>query len=328
MNLEELLKKNRRYSPVFRGALANHTSMGLIALKQLGADSERLNEFMALSEGALDTLAETSLEITSANFERNKGKIQAFPAYLEFFRNLHAGGRSVDEVLRDYLPALIQGLAGGAFHPLIRLAYAIEQGDDDEIIYSVAFLSAVCGGLGELPKSDGATSDADDIFRKIRKQSDMRIQAGRGLIYAQMRKAAKLARFNSIIGEFHLDADCLPKIAEVAVRLYLAEENITTLHCVTGVHAFRVVMPYVQDVKTPLAALWQAICAAYIAVGAPEITSNKQRETSKWAEIKSRAMKSADVHAIKFVYSCHEEDKCYNTADYETAAMRQVSLNR
>ncbi|GMT41794.1 MAG: hypothetical protein IEMM0002_0205 [bacterium] len=336
MSLLYCVEKNRRYSPIFKGALANHASMGLIALNRLGADGATLKEFFERSESSLNHIAEDSLEITKETYGQYKGEIHAFPAYLEFFTNLAGSSRSVDEIIKEYLPELMPGLAGGAFHPLIRLSYAIEQGDEEEIVFSLAYFYAAYGDLGQLPDVGNAAFEPDRFLKKIREQNDMRLEPSRGLIYAQMKKAGKLAGFNSLIGGFQPDESCLPGIAKAAVAIYLAAGNIITLHGVTGVHAFRIVIPYLQDLQTPILALWQAVCAVYIAVSAPEpavpsrepAVPSRSKNVPDWAAIKTISLKSTDVHTIKFVYSCVKEERCYNNRDYRVAAMNKISSSR
>ena len=43
-----------------------------------------------------------------------------------------------DAVLHDWVPVLMPGLAASAFHALIRLAYAIDSGIEDEIACALA----------------------------------------------------------------------------------------------------------------------------------------------------------------------------------------------
>lgn len=327
MTLEELLEKNRTFFPTFGPGFANHCSMGLLALLRTGADDERLNEFALKSFGHLEPIPAPSIKISGANFNMEMGRIQSFPAYLLYFKELHAlngSGGSVDKIVRDYLPLLMPGLAGGAFHPLIRLAYAIELADEAETIYSLAYFAASNGVLGAPPLSGERKFDPLSFLAVIRNNQQMRLKENSGLIYDRLEKAAALPGFTEMVNGINLSESDLPEIAKVVLEIYLSKENITTLHAVTGVHAFRLMMPYMEKTKTAILFLWRAVCALYISVGAPRLLDSKADNPSEWEEIKKEAVRSQDVHTIKFVYSCIEEERLYNNLSYKIAVSRKV----
>jgi hypothetical protein len=329
MILEKLFEENRRYSPIFGRGFSNHVSMGLIALKRMGADDERLKEFVHSSMGMLEPISEPAVEITGKNFEEYMGKIWAFPSYLDYYKKLHAkkSRESATNILTAHLPKLMPGLAGGAFHPLIRLAYSVEQEDEDEIIFSLAYFAASKGRLGNLPETGGKEFDPYAVLNAIRNNAEMRLEDKSGLIYASLKKAANLPAFASTVAGMNMDESHLPRIAGTALAIYLSRENIATLHAVTGTHAFRLLLPYMEDIKTAVLALWQAVCAVYVAVDAPILKEPQAKELPPWDEIKMKSIPCHDVHTIKLVYSCFEEDRLYNNYCYKIAALHRLSLS-
>ncbi|MGO8655002.1 questin oxidase family protein, partial [Rhizobium ruizarguesonis] len=65
----------------------------------------------------------------------------------------------IDAVIRTYLPAMVNGLAGSATHPLMRLAYVVLKKDDQEVGTALGYWAA-CYLL--LPSATGAAPDTDD----------------------------------------------------------------------------------------------------------------------------------------------------------------------
>ena len=328
MTLEKLLEKNRTFFPTFGPGFANHCSMGLLALLRTGADDERLNEFALKSFGHLEPIPAPSIKISRTNFKIEMGKIQSFPAYLRYFQELYADRGSVDKIIRANLPLLMPGLAGGAFHPLIRLAYAIELADEAETVYSLAYFAASYGVLGAPLRSGEREFDPYSFLAAIRNNPQMRLKEDSGLIFDRLEKAAALPGFSEMINGINLSESHLPELAKVVMEIYLSKENITTLHAVTGTHAFRLLTPYLEETKTAIHFLWRAVCALYISVGAPRLLDSKGDNPPQWEEIKKESVRSQDVHTIKFVYSCIEEERLYNSSSYRIAASRKAFAGR
>lgn len=325
--LDKLLSDNLAYSPVFGNGFANHVSMGLVAIRRLGGDDKRLDEFTEKSSARLEPITDSLTEIGRDNFESQMGNISAFPSYLKYFKNHHkqSGLKECDDIIRKYLPIIIPGLAGGAFHPLIRLAYAVEQKNNDDILFSLAYFAASNGRLGNLPQGGDAEFDPYAILKTIRSDSIMRLTDKSGHIYDHLKNSAAIAGFDRHVSGLQLDETHLPIIAKSVLDIYLAKENIATLHGVTGTHAFRVLLPYMTDSKEALIYLWQAVAALYVANDAPELTVPQAGTVNSWDEISSEALVSSDVHTIKFIYSSIEEDRLYNNPSYKIAASRRLS---
>ena len=328
--LNKLLSENLSYSPVFGKGFANHVSMGLLALHSLGADDKLLGEFAGKSSGKLESIIQKPLtEIRRADFDRQLGNISAFPSYLKYFKNLHKqiGLKECDDIIRKYLPMLIPGPAGGAFHPLIRLAYAVEQKNSDDIIFSLAYFAASNGRLGSTTQGGEKKFDPYAILKAIRSNSKMRLSDKSGLIYDHLKNSAAISGFDTYVNGFRLGESDLSVIAKIVLDIYLSRENIATLHGVTGTHAFRILLPYMADSQVALISLWQAVAALYVANGAPELTVPQTETVSSWDEISSKALLSSDVHTIKLIYSSIEEDRLYNNVGYKIAASRKLALS-
>ena len=111
-----------------------------------------------------------------------------------------------------------------------------------------------------------------------------------------------------------------------AIRIYASTNNFTALHLVTTTHALRLLAPFLSNPNEALRYYWQAVCAAYISIGAPVVIDvNLSKFTViPWNDIFSEAVKNNDDHVIKLVYSCYMEDKIYHNSPYNYVAAKAV----
>lgn len=98
-------------------------------------------------------------------------------------------------------------------------------------------------------------------------------------------------------------------LAHAAGAIYGATGNFTALHMVTGTQAIAVLLPYVQSPSVLLPWLWQALAAAYIAIGRPAlpdadaIDAWRSAESPAWPELLRSALAETDEHTVKLCYS-------------------------
>src|SRR5688572_26371891 len=128
--LSGLLEHQRRYHAEYRGGLSNHLSMALVALARMGAQDERLRCYARLYERRLEPAPDPGKVL--AEWPSYLGRRARYADFLATFG--HAVAESGWEpTLRGALPALMPGCGAAAFHPLIRLAFAIEAREPQEM---------------------------------------------------------------------------------------------------------------------------------------------------------------------------------------------------
>jgi hypothetical protein len=131
-----------RFSAFYRGYLANHLPMALVALDQMGADDARLARF--------------EREYVTTHLEPI-GNHPAFQAAVgELAAHIAKEGR--DAVLRLEFDRLAAGVGSGAFHGAIRTAYALESGSEREMAHALAYWSLAFEPLPEPPEFTGSQS--------------------------------------------------------------------------------------------------------------------------------------------------------------------------
>jgi hypothetical protein len=324
--LGSLLRRNHELCPDFRGGLSNHVSMGLYSLWALGADGTVLARFADARWSSLEPLPkDPGPRVTTENWTALLGRREA----LNGFRALFAAevaqlGR--DRVLRRYLPGLLPGIGGGAFHPLIRTGYGVRFDDDAEVIAGLAYWATAFLPLGPLAPP-GRERDPRVLFQQI---SETPTLAGRDLsgrlIFGKMQAAAALPAFAPLASALNPDDGTLASIAAATVRLYVQSRDFTALHAVTGTHAYRLLRPFIEPPEQGLRYFWQALAAAYISIGAPRMVEPPPGDAPPWNESIQRAIATLDDHDVKLVDVARAEGSFYGGSIYRRAAARRMRL--
>ena len=221
---------------------------------------------------------------------------------------------------------LIKGVAAGAFHALIKTAYAIIIDDKKEIIDAVSYFAISYLPLIDIEEIDCSYSEPTDILEKMKEDSSFKGQKYTGNnIFEKMKAVSQDLHFKRNIRRVDDKPDVLRTIAKTVLNIFSNSASFTALHTVTATHAFRIVLPYLSDRYKAINYLWIAICAAYITFGTPSYTRENivDEQGLQWEDILRKASESNNEHVIKLVYSCHEEIKVYGDPLYIKAAARE-----
>lgn len=317
----ELLLQSRRHAPLYGNRLANHLPMALLALDRLGADAATLQRF---ADGYASKLLPAAVSASALDPHEVLGSSGDYPRFVLFFEDrLREAG--AEAVLRDWVPVLIPGLAASAFHAMIRLAYAIEGGLDDEIACALAYWASEYASL-PLPLAPGAGT-LDEIAERLRAATADHVFKP-GIIIDKMLEIA----WGPALARMAVQPAAPPPLADIArfaLGAYIGREDFTLLHTVTGCHAFRIVERYANDKAQARRYLWQAVLAAWltVAAAAPGRAQPAPHKVDAPGEIAARALLSDDDHVIKLCYSALCEYREYGNPAYLQAACRKLALD-
>jgi hypothetical protein len=157
---------NQKFSSQYSGELANHLPMALVALERMGASWDRIltyrDNYVKRLEPRLHSL---SLEITAKNWKEYLGQNRYHPDYLKYFENCLAIN-GLGQTLKSHLPELFRGVAGGAFHGLIRLGYALDTDNIEEVCQALGYWAISYLDLGARELATGKKRPAD-IFSEL-----------------------------------------------------------------------------------------------------------------------------------------------------------------
>lgn len=157
----QLLARNRsEFDIEYGGYLSNHMSHYLVALYELGASKERLEK--AYEDYSTDTKLEPArpptTTITTDTWRDYRGKKSHYLDLVAFFsQELEQLG--VRATLRRYVPDLLEGVCGSAFHGVIQLGYALEVMDVPNIAEGLAYFTYSFYSLGHPKTNASATGD-------------------------------------------------------------------------------------------------------------------------------------------------------------------------
>lgn len=316
---KELIKIGRNYHVHYGDDLANHLSMALIALAKMGASDNKLEIFFDDYVPKLDKLFVPGISKPN-DFRESLGNSIKFHEHLAYFRE-EVKKDGTEKTIKDSLPHLLPGLSASAFHAMIRLAYAIQINDEDEIIYSLAFWASEYKSLGEIGELTNNTcedllSDASPIGRGFK--------FAEGNIIDRMVEISQQESFNKI--SIQPKKISLEEISKLAIVLYLGTMNFTMLHGVTSCHAMRLILEFVENKEEAIRYLWQAFVVAYLSTGSLRIGTYKKSEIIEniWNKKIEKIQFSKDDHQIKITYTCIEELKHYGWDEYKIALTRLV----
>jgi hypothetical protein len=310
--LAQLLTEAEIYEPEYRGGLANHLPMALVALDQMGASPAQLNGYVRTHSSWLEKLPEGRATTVGA-WPFRKANRDAFLDLRADFRHRTAE-RGWEAVLRATLPDLARGISAAAFHGLIRTSMGVVSRHDGEIASGLAYWAAHWQRLGvTLPASAGMEPSTDAMALLGRLRADPRFafdpKKAPDLIDDALMAAAALDGFGEVIHWLDARQCRVTDLARAAAALYAATGDFTALHGVTGTQATIVLLPYVEEQSVLVSWLWQALAAAYISISRPQlpeadaIKAWRGAETPAWPDLLQRALAQEDEHTVKLCYS-------------------------
>lgn len=315
-----LIEDGHRFSPFYEESLSNHLPMAVSALDRLGASEEEIADFAGRYSKILEPLPGPAGEITERTAGDFLGRRAAVSSWIAFFRaRIAASG--TDATTRLWLDRLMPGIGSVAFHGLLRLAYAVEDGGNEELAHALAQWAADYATLGALPPaSAGGLTPAAALA--LLGGSKGRYAGGN--IVERMQKVKLDPGFPAAVasaGELTTAG-----LSSAMLGAYRATGSFTVLHGITACHAFRLLTPLMKDANLGRRYLWQALACAYISAGGPEAGAPlRGDEGLSWERIGRLAAVSRDEHDIKLVYTCRREADFYKDDAYRRIASAYMS---
>ena len=313
--LHQLLDDSLAHAPEYSAGMASHLPMALAALDGLGADEAQMRRFYARyahrlpRESTAGERGDAVAAVAAGDWKPLRGRIEAFGALRAFFAQALARD-GVDAVLRDAVPALVDGSAGAAFHGPIRAAHAVESAHAGELAAALAYWAArwtplpapepaparIAGASAWLEALDARRIDVDPAWR-----------ATASLISERMQQAARTRPYLELAGALDVDGvdptALLLDLARTAAARYAASDNFTVLHMATAARALRVLAAWLPSGVDALAPVLHAVAAACLAARAAPLQRDVAELPLGWADVRRLACASDDDHVIKLVHA-------------------------
>jgi hypothetical protein len=273
--LHELLAENRRrFHHTYSGGLTNHLPMCLGALRELGADDERLRGFF-------DTYA------------------QRLEAAVPVGRVDLRGDRA--RAISDVLAHAAADVASGAFHGIIRLAWAIDCDDDNDVARALFDLAATHETTPPAPRGAGQERSLLALAARLRSAGVVAPQ-GR-LLSTRLQGLAVDGAFTAVVDDLARDIG-IDDIAIFGARLFAVSDDFASLHVVTGADALHTLAPFSTRLPESIHAAAAAALGCFVLAGCPALDALEHAEVDDEATIARLACASDDDHVCKFVASC------------------------
>lgn len=319
--LHALLDGGLAHGPEYGGGLSIHLPMALHALHALGAGPARLQAFGAAYERRLNGCegAGPAPQPLPAGWLDARGDFGAFEALRRQFESM-LRENGMDTTLRALLPALWPGVAGAAFHGLIRTAHAVQAAHVRELAAALAYWAARWQPVPGAPPSSAPLPAADWAARLEAAALELRLP-GR-LISLRIAAAVNTPAYAALAGATTLDG--LQPLSDWAADLYARSANFTVLHLVTAARAARVLWPWTTARSEALQALLRAAAAALLASHLQRAPAASDEILPAWPELVAGAIASDDEHVIKLVHALVEERALYGAGRRQAAAARAL----
>jgi len=290
-SLQQLLEDGVRFDPHYQPSMnSDHLPMTLCAMSALGADDVTLYTYR-------DDYSKILQEITPArplvDWHDGIGKLASYPALLAFMRG-QIDRRGALEVVREILPVLAPGLAADAFHPVIRLGYALDFESAAEVAAALAYMvsTAITVPIDEEHRVD--------LGEALQRQAATPLRLTGGRFPTGLRQLRDQQEYpTAVAGGF---AECAAR----ALDVYRGTRNFFALHMVTASQAVRVCSTVV-DPQLMLASLTGALLAAHRIVGSPGFDADRPMPIPERLDRE---------HNFKYVYACASEYRAFGDARY------------
>jgi len=332
--LDDLLERSRAFSVEFPVLLANHLPMVLVAMRRMGGDDDRLAVYFDTYREA-NRLVAPPPRVAPISRERwteglgDRGRETDYRAFFEGeVRRVGARG-----AMATYLPTLVPGIASSALHAMMRLAYGVMTGSDEEVGVALGYWAATYLPLCPASGAPGITDDPAEVLLRLRDEPSFRhVDVELDLLWHFIRSVTEKPAFRPVVDWLRIGPDTHDRIAKASLALMAGTMDFCAVHAVTGTHWIRLLQPYLPDHGLALRYFWTAIAALYPKIGFSDLPSTEQldewrkRTCPDWRDIMAAAVRSNDEHDLSYTFSSHEEWKHYGDPLYRFVAARRVGL--
>ena len=303
-NLQDLLTDGTRYDPRYLPSKnADHMPMTLCAIAGLGGNFDNM---VAYRNVYSKILHEISSEDPSPIWRQDIGRNDSYPSLIAWFSE-QVAEKGIESTVSEYLPEFIGSLALEAFHPIIRLGYAIDFKSESE---TAAALAYIVSSHQHVPTN---------VDRVVDIQYEMREQA---MVSSRSFKQSGFTRgIRELIDADEYPVGCVTDISDCAVTaldIYRSTRNFFALHMVTATQAVRICSEFV-DKRLAHAALSGGLLAAHKVVGSPDFDRDNPMPMPDSLDRE---------HTYKYAWTCLSEYRHYGDDRYieEIKMLRESGL--
>jgi len=347
---------------ITQGGMSNHYPMTILSLHGLGASDEEVEAFRSAwprYRARIDEDLELvdSHQVRSENWTDYLGQ----PCYLLEFRRVFYEGLEASINQPTYIASVLEvmcdALPMGLFHPLIRLSFACMHGDNGLIADALAYMAIRYFDLYRSPLTptvsiEGSALGAGECWARLNQSvSGLQFTAPQaplrgGSLHICEQLCAQQAVQNAALSRgFDISEENLEqRIQEIslcAIRLYLFEPALTTLHAVTGCQALADLTLRCTERSADRATFvelwrryWVWLTGLYLEKGHPprlpviDPAAAPGVNRADWRKLAADARKIPEVHLIKMAFSCKWLYENVEASAYYKLAVMNILVER
>ncbi|MGW6569675.1 questin oxidase family protein [Streptomyces sp. NPDC054975] len=324
--LDEALQRLHASGPERKGWLSNHAPMAVEALVRHG-QAPTVHRWLDHYRAKLEDMPAPHSPVTATTWREALGDPARIADWARFFER-ETAERPWHEVLAEWWPRLLPGIAGGATHPVIRTGHAVRtlltteetEPRRAELAHALGYWAARAQplpALAALAPAPSAAAALDAVPPVPEQDGGIRPRLAQLTAFPQWGATADPDTAHALLTE----------LVTAATHRYATHghgEPVMLVHAATAPNAVLRTLPALPRELWPasLAAAWAASAAVTAAYTPRE--AERHRATSLTAEeVFERAAAHGDDHTIKFA------DTALDVGDARAlaAAVRAIDLN-
>lgn len=333
------------YLPEYDQHMSNHLPMALQAMYELGATPAALERFAQVYAQRL-TPRRVGAPLTAAELSPTAlGDPAAFtPWHATMHRELNERGR--DALLRRWVPRLMPGVGGSAFHGLIRVGHALAAGHDGELVMGLATWASTYAAM--LPQAKQGPVDLPQHAKPLDwprwRDAIMALSSSPPIdgfgITNRMTQWSGVPGFAEVAPALDLRGLGTAQLARAAAALYAHTGNFTVMHMLTASLALHRVMPWAGNPKLALRWFSIALAAAMRAArlqstdwdGAARVLADAAQgdrpepALPAWPALARQAVASMNDHAAKMLWACWQWHDITGDAVFHCAGAKAMQV--
>lgn len=279
----------------------------IVAMTEMGISGRQIRSFLSKYHQThpVPDLVKGNIEegeISKDNWKNYLGKKEAYLAFTHFYEKLV---NQEPETIKDYFADLVDGLYTNGFHSLIRLAYAFESGQKEEVVRALAFLSASYKPLHfQLPERETKVF-YDQIIGLKAKKANYPLQEGD--LYDRICQIAERENYLKDFAKLEEENLNIYTLRALAIRLCREIDNEAMKDLFCAVHAFRIIVSLLPNINLAVQQFYMVMQATYLALACPDLKEAESGLEKNWPFIFQLSGVSQIPAHVCFIYSCYRE---------------------
>ncbi|MGW7572426.1 questin oxidase family protein [Streptomyces sp. NPDC054765] len=309
--LDEALLRLHASGPEFRGYLSNHGPMAVEAMVHNG-QAHTVHRWLDRYANKLEVTPSARARITDANWREALGDSSRVTDWTAYFTG-QVAERPWRELLAEWWPRLLPGIAGAATHPAIRMGHAVRSlladGEDTariaEFAHALGYWAARHLPLPAAVRPTGGATPSEALAA-LPRIADQRVTPVKG--YAQLPDTPGwLSTTESLYAPEDPEAAraCLTALVRAATLNYADYghgNGVMLVHAATAPNAVLRTLPALPRElwASSFAAAWAASSAVTAIYAADTRRPAPPAAPATPEEVFARAVTNGNEHAIKF----------------------------